>query len=87
MVARYGFMETPSVPDVMRRVATQGLETFRGRTSFFLGRETFVPTGRSELAPWRRALFLFLARNARSPTEFFAIPPNQVVEIGAQMEV
>jgi KUP system potassium uptake protein len=87
VVARYGFMEMPSVPDVMRHAAAQGLETFRGRTSYFLGRETFVSTGRSTLPPWRRALFLFLARNARSPTEFFAIPPNQVVEIGGQMEV
>src|SRR5215471_1233740 len=87
VVARYGFMETPRVPDVMRCAAAQGLETFRGRTSYFLGRETFVSTGRSELPGWRRALFLFLARNARSPTEFFAIPPNQVVELGAQIEV
>ena len=46
-----------------------------------------MSTGRSKLPHWRRALFLFLARNARSPTEFFAIPPNEVVEIGAQMEV
>ena len=87
VVARYGFMETPSVPEVMRRAAAQGLETFRGRTSYFLGRETFVSTGRSKLPGWRRALFLFLARNARSPTEFFAIPPNEVVEIGGRMEV
>jgi KUP system potassium uptake protein len=87
IIARYGFMETPRVPDVMRCAAALGLETFRGRTSYFLGRETFVSTGRSELPRWRRALFLFLARNARSPTEFFAIPPNEVVELGAQMEV
>ena len=87
VVARYGFMETPSVPEIMRRAAAQGLETFRGRTSYFLGRETFVSTGRSKLPGWRRALFLFLARNARSPTEYFAIPPNQVVEIGGRMEV
>jgi KUP system potassium uptake protein len=87
VVARYGFMETPAVPEVMRCAAAHGLETFRGRTSYFLGRETFVSTGRSELPRWRRALFLFLARNARSPTEFFAIPPNQVVEIGGQMEL
>jgi len=87
VVARWGFMESPSVPEVMRRAAAQGLETFRGRTSYFLGRETFVSTGRSELPRWRRALFLFLARNARSPTEFFAIPPNEVVELGGQMEV
>ncbi len=87
VVARYGFMETPRVPEVMRRAAAQGLETFRGRTSYFLGREHFVSTGRSELPRWRRALFLFLARNARSPTEFFSIPPNEVVELGGQMEL
>src|SRR5205814_9769939 len=73
IVARYGFMEMPSVPDVMRLAAAQGLETFRGRTSYFLGRETFISTGRSQLPRWRRTLFLFLARNARAPTEFFAI--------------
>jgi KUP system potassium uptake protein len=87
IIARYGFMETPRVPEIMRVAAMKGLETFRGRTSYFLGRETFVSTGRSRMPGWRRALFLFLARNARSPTEFFSIPPNDVVEIGAQMEV
>ncbi len=67
--------------------AAEGLATYRGRTSYFLGRETFVATGRSALPGWRRALFLFLARNACSPTEFFGIPPNEVVELGAQIEV
>jgi len=87
VIAHYGFMETPNVPEVMRAAAAQGLATFRGRTSYFLGRETFVATGRSNLPGWRRALFMFLARNARSPTEFFGIPPNEVVELGAQIEV
>jgi KUP system potassium uptake protein len=87
MVGSYGFTETPNVPELMRSAALQGLATFAGRTSYFLGRETFIPTGRSELPAWRRALFVFLARNARSPTEFFGIPPNEVVELGAQIEV
>ncbi len=87
VIAQYGFMEAPNVPEVMRAAAAQGLATFRGRTSYFLGRETFVATGRSNLPGWRRALFMFLARNARSPTEFFGIPPNDVVELGAQIEV
>jgi KUP system potassium uptake protein len=86
LIARYGFMETPNVPEVMRCAATQGLATY-GRTSYFLGRETFIATGRSDLSGWRRALFMFLVRNARSPTEFFGIPPNDVVELGAQIEV
>ena len=87
VIAHYGFMETPNVPEVMRYAATQGLAIYRGRTSYFLGRETFVATGLSDLPVWRRTLFMFLARNARSPTEFFGIPPNEVVELGAQIEV
>jgi KUP system potassium uptake protein len=87
IIARYGFMETPNVPEVLRLAAAQGLAVHGGRTSYFLGRETFVATGRSSLPGWRRALFMFLARNARSPTEFFGIPPNEVVELGAQIEV
>jgi KUP system potassium uptake protein len=86
VVAQYGFMETPNVPEVLRLAAAHGLATF-GRTSYFLGRETFIATGRSQLPGWRRALFMFLARNARPPTEFFGIPPNDVVELGAQIEV
>jgi KUP system potassium uptake protein len=87
VVASYGFMESPSVPEVMLAAIAQGLETGTGRTSYFLGRETFIPTGRSALPGWRRQLFVFLARNARSPTEYFNIPPNAVVELGAQIEV
>ena len=87
VIGRYGFMETPNVPDVMKQAAAQGLATYRGRTSYFLGRETFIVTGRSNMPYWRRALFAFLARNARSPTEFFGIPANEVVELGAQIEI
>jgi KUP system potassium uptake protein len=87
VIGRYGFMETPNVPDVMRWAAAQGLATFSGRTSYFIGHETFVVTGRSDLPAWRRALFMFLARNSRPPTEFFGIPPNEVVELGAQIEL
>ncbi|MEB2284613.1 MAG: potassium transporter Kup [Polyangiaceae bacterium UTPRO1] len=87
VLARYGFMETPNVPEVMKLAAGQGLAIYRGRTSYFLGRETFIPTGRSHMPRWRRALFAFLARNARSPTEFFGIPANEVVELGAQIEI
>jgi KUP system potassium uptake protein len=87
VIGRYGFMETPNVPEVLRAAASQGLATFSGRTSYFIGHETFVATGRSNLPAWRRALFMFLARNARPPTEFFGIPPNDVVELGAQIEL
>ncbi|MGV3707393.1 MAG: KUP/HAK/KT family potassium transporter, partial [Gemmatimonas sp.] len=60
-------------------------------TSFFMGRERLIPTkGRPDdplkLSKWRKIVFSIMARNARSATEFFGIPPNRVVELGTQIE-
>ncbi|HWP65462.1 MAG TPA: potassium transporter Kup [Candidatus Limnocylindria bacterium] len=86
LIGRYGFMETPNVPEILRLAADAGLAT-TGRRSFFLGRETFVPGGRCRMARWRKRLFMFMVRNARSPAEFYGIPPNDVVELGAQIQM
>jgi KUP system potassium uptake protein len=88
VTAHYGFMESPDVTDILRRCRARGLETEVGDTSFYLGRETLIlkPGGKG-MADWRKYLFRFLSRNARSATDFFAIPPNRVVEIGAQIEI
>jgi KUP system potassium uptake protein len=85
--ASYGFMQTPSAPEIMQRCRERGLVTKEGDTSFFLGRETLVITDRPGMARWRKVLFAFLSRNARPATAFFQIPPNRVVEIGAQIEL
>jgi KUP system potassium uptake protein len=84
--ATYGFMETPNVPDIMRFAKARGLKTKPQETSFFLGRERLLPIGTSRMARWRKQLFVFMSRNARSATEFFNIPPNRVVELGTQIE-
>jgi KUP system potassium uptake protein len=85
--ASYGFMQGPSVPEIMQRCRERGLATTMGETSFFLGRETLVITDRPGMARWRKVLFAFLSRNARPATAFFQIPPNRVVEFGAQIEL
>jgi KUP system potassium uptake protein len=85
--AHYGFMESPDVMDILRRCKARGLETHTSDTSFYLGRETLILKRKNKhMADWRKMLFRFLSRNARSATDFFAIPPNRVVEIGAQIE-
>jgi KUP system potassium uptake protein len=56
-------------------------------TTFFLGRETLLPTGNSGIAAWRKRLFAFLSRNAPPATAYFSIPPNRVIELGAQFEI
>ncbi|MBN2573917.1 MAG: potassium uptake protein [Deltaproteobacteria bacterium] len=87
VTAHYGFMESPDVTDILRRCRANGLETKAADTSFYLGRETIIPKpGRLGMAAWRKQLFRFLSRNARPATDFFAIPPNRVVEIGMQIE-
>ena len=100
--ARYGFMETPDVPEILYRLRQAGLKARQTETTFYLGRERVLVTDRKRgthtgartapddmdvnMAKWRKTLFIFLQRNARSATEFFGIPPNRVVELGAQVE-
>jgi KUP system potassium uptake protein len=84
--AKYGFMETPNVPEVLERAKEFGLMTQPATTSYFLGRERLLPSGNQKLARWRKKLFIFMSRNSRTATEFFGLPPNRVVELGAQIE-
>jgi len=57
------------------------------RTSYFLGRETLIPSKKPGMAMWREHLFAVMTRNARTATSFFGLPPNRVVELGAQIEL
>jgi KUP system potassium uptake protein len=85
--ATYGFMETPDVPRIMALCRKQGLKTVPMETSYYLGRERLLPIGRSPMARWRKKLFVVMARNAQSAAQFFGLPPNRVVELGAQIEL
>jgi KUP system potassium uptake protein len=87
VTARYGFMQTPDVPRALRSCAGHGLKVDPGRTSYYLGRETILPTGRSTMWRWRKALFAFVSRNARPATNYFNLPPNRVVELGMQINL
>jgi KUP system potassium uptake protein len=106
VIARYGFMETPDVPQVLRHLARPDADgrpvmTKPANTTFYLGRETVIPSrNRREartalpladppvgrMARWRQRLFIVMARNAQSATAFFGLPPNRVVELGAQIQ-
>jgi KUP system potassium uptake protein len=86
----FGFMNQPDVPMVLAEFPQQsGLEFDMMRTSFFLSRETVIPVASipSGMAPWRERLFATMTRNAASPAEYFNIPPNRVIEIGAQIQI
>ncbi len=85
--AHYGFMESPSVPEILEACKTHGLSIPMFSTSFFLGRENIRITKRTNMSRWRQRLFAFLAHNSQSATDFFNIPPNQVTELGLQVEL
>jgi len=101
ITARYGFMEQPNVPEILQRAREAGIKAKATETTFYLGRERIIisdgerkpGTRRApddavlpHMARWRKKLFVIMSRNARSATEFFGIPPNRVVELGAQVE-
>jgi KUP system potassium uptake protein len=84
IVGRYGFMEQPDAPKLLRTAgAIGGID----HVSFFLGRENLIATQHPGMARWRVSLFAFLTRNAQPATKFFNIPPDRVMEIGAQIEL
>jgi KUP system potassium uptake protein len=87
VVASYGFMEEPDVPEIVTLCRAQNLDIDINRTTFFLGRETLIASARPGMALWRERLFVFLSRNAMPATAFFRIPANRVIEVGAQIEM
>jgi KUP system potassium uptake protein len=87
LVARYGFMETPEVPALLANVEIPGVSFDPASTTFFLGRETLLATSRPGMAIWRERLFSWMVRNAEGAALYFRLPPNRVVELGAQIEL
>ena len=83
----YGFMESPNVPQALESLTAQGIDFKPIQASYFVGRETVVPASVPKLRFIRRWLFLFMARNAISATEFFRIPSDRVVELGVRIAV
>ncbi|MDQ5858389.1 MAG: potassium transporter Kup [Acidobacteriota bacterium] len=87
VVARYGFMENPDVPELLKGLELPGARFDLDSTTFFLGRETLLATHRPGMALWRERFFAWMMRNAQGAALFFRLPPNRVVEIGAQIEL
>jgi KUP system potassium uptake protein len=87
VVLRYGFAEDPDIPAALTSIDHPELKFKRMETSYFLGRETLIPSKTPGMATWREHLFSVMSRNARPATAFFGLPPNRVVELGAQIEL
>jgi KUP system potassium uptake protein len=87
VVLRYGFMESPNIPRALEDLNSRGVPFDSMQASYFLGREVLVPAMVPKMPVWRLWLFLVLARNAASATEFFRIPSDRVVELGVRVAI
>ncbi|HEX7181654.1 MAG TPA: potassium transporter Kup [Thermoanaerobaculia bacterium] len=87
VIARYGFMEDPDVPQVLRGLQRQGLAIDPGNATYILSRNAVIPRRKPLLGRLLDALFIFMTRNAQVATQFFHLPPNRVIEIGMQVEI
>jgi KUP system potassium uptake protein len=87
VVGHYGFMEEPDAPDLLRKAGAHGLAVDPEACTYFLGRETVLPSDRPGMSLWREALFAVLARNAEKVSAWYKIRPTQVIEIGSEIEI
>jgi KUP system potassium uptake protein len=85
--AHFGFAQTPNVPRELARTEIPGLELDPNQLSFFVGRTNVKSSPRPGMARWRERLYSGLVRIATRPTEFFRIPPDRVIELGAEVEI
>lgn len=83
----YGFKNTPDIPKALELCKAKGLPINLFETSYFLSRETIVPTKGNGMAQWRESLFSVMSRNSGSVAGFFNLPNNCVVELGTRVQI
>lgn len=87
VTGRFGFMQKPDVPRLLRQCASQGLDVEAEKATFFLGREIVVRGRSPGMARWREHLFSFASKLAQQPATYFQIPVGRVIELGQQVEI
>jgi KUP system potassium uptake protein len=84
---RYGFLEHPNVAAALMQCQLGVPEPSYMDTSFFLSRESLIPSDHPDLQPWREHIFIEMTNTALDATRYFRLPPDRVVEIGSQIEI
>jgi KUP system potassium uptake protein len=87
ITALCGFMESPNIPRFLERAKSHGFNFDPNQTTYFARRTSVVPTGTAKMAGWRKRLFSALSRNSVDATRSFNLPPDRVVDFGAQVEL
>jgi KUP system potassium uptake protein len=83
----YGFKDERDIPHALELCKPHGLDFNMMDTSFFISRQTVIPTAGLGMAMWREALFATMYRNARDAADYFRLPANRVIELGTKLEI
>lgn len=87
VIIHYGFKNDPDLPKALQQIKGRGCEMEEMNTSYFLSRDTVVPTLGAGMAPWREKLFAQMHHNASGAAGFLNLPSNAVVELGSKIEI
>ena len=87
VILHFGFIDEPDVPAALKDCHLAELDFSPMRTTYFLSRETVIPSNMEGMARWRRVLFAFMLKNANGNLKFFRLPFNRVIELGTQVEM
>ncbi len=87
VIANYGFMDVTNIQQIIELLDKHGVKIKMEKTTFFLGRETLIPSRKKGFGMLKDKLFIIMSNNAQRATEFFNIPPNRVFEVGTQVEL
>jgi KUP system potassium uptake protein len=87
VILHFGFIDEPDVPAALALCHLAELDFSPMRTTYFLSRETVIPSKMEGMARWREALFAFMLKNANGNLRFFKLPFNRVIELGTQVEM
>jgi KUP system potassium uptake protein len=87
VVIHYGFKNDPDLPRALQQIKGRGCDLDPMTTSYFLSRDTVVPTIGHGMAPWREKLFAQMHHNASAAADFLNLPSNSVVELGSKIEI
>ncbi len=87
VIVRYGFMDRTDIRAVVRILDKKYLKINLDDTTFFVGRDTFIPTKSVGMSKWRGILYQLMRRNSARAFRYFNLPPERVLEIGAQIRI
>ncbi len=87
LTAHFGFMETPDIGEIVRAANAAGFVIEKEKSTFFVGKERILASGKKGMALWREHLFVFLSKNAENAADFFQLPPDRVYEVSQVVEI